>query len=64
MTTTTTTTKSGKTVRIRVRPVGQAFGCCGEVVARNGRVLASTDVLPLGFTAAAIDAAMRLAKEI
>ena len=64
MTKTTMQTSDGRTVTIRVRPVGQAFGCCGEVVSRNGRVLATTDTMPYGFTQSAIDAAVELAERI
>jgi len=38
--TTKITTKSGKSVTIRTRNVGASFGVCGQVVARNGRVIA------------------------
>ena len=56
------TTGSGQAVTIRVRSVGQSFGCVGEVVARNGRVLATTALKPYGFTQAAHDAAVALAE--
>lgn len=50
-----------KTVRIRVRGVGQSFGCVGQLVARNGRVIEETDMKPHGMTAAARDAALAIA---
>lgn len=40
-------------VRVQVRTVGQAFGCVGVLVARNGRDLWSGPTRPHGFTAAA-----------
>jgi hypothetical protein len=52
--------KSGKRVRIRVRPVGINFGWVGELVARNGRIVDETDVR--GFAAAAHDAALALTR--
>lgn len=60
----TLTTKTGKTVRIRTRKVGQNFGVCAELVARNGRVIASTDTRPTGCELAAIDDARDLAARI
>lgn len=41
MTTTNTTiiTKSGRTLRIRVQPVGSNHGVWADLVARNGRVV-------------------------
>jgi hypothetical protein len=66
MTTITTTTdtyiarKNGKPCRIRVRPVGQNFGFCGELVARNGRVFDSTDTV--AFAGAAHTAALALTR--
>ncbi len=56
-------TRGGQTVTIRVREVGQAFGVVGEVVSRNGRVLATTNTYPYGFTSKAHDAAVKLAAE-
>lgn len=53
---------NGKTVGVRVRSVGQRFGCVGEVVARNGRVIATTDTKPHGFTAVAYASAVELAR--
>ncbi len=53
-------TRNGKTVSVRVRPVGQAFGVVGEVVARNGRVIATTKTYPHGFDQSARQAAMNL----
>ena len=49
------TTKSGKTVWVRVASVGMAFGCCAVITHRNGREIASTRVVPYGMSAAALD---------
>lgn len=50
-----------KTVTIRTRTVGSVgFGTCGQLVARNGHVIAETHVVPYG----AIGAAVRLAEEL
>lgn len=58
-------TKSGKTVTIRSRKVGVNFGVVGQVVARNGRVLAETDdVFPLGCEQTAVDRATALASRL
>ena len=48
-------------VRIRVRQVGQSFGCVGEIVALNGRTIDETPVYPLGFDANARRRAMQVA---
>lgn len=50
-------------VTLRTRTVGQNFGTCGQIVARNGRVLAESDTYPLGFTAAALAEVRDLAGE-
>jgi len=58
----TVTSATGQTVTVRVRPVGQAFGVVGEVVARNGRVVATTpDTYPLTCGHRAVAAGVRLA---
>lgn len=49
-------------VRITTRNVGQAYGTEGVIKALNGRVLATTDARPYGFTAAAESAAHALAE--
>lgn len=64
MTTEAKSKHTGKTYRIRTRNVGQSFGCIGEVVARNGRVVASGPTRPHGMDHAAMDDARRLAEEI
>lgn len=57
------TTKDGVTVTLYTRTEGWSFGTVGEV--RLGRkVLATTDVLPYGFTGAALDAARTLARKL
>ena len=60
----TTTTKSGKIVLIRVRNVGINFGCVGQIVARNGRVIAESQTRPRGATALAEADALALAARI
>lgn len=50
-----------KTVKIRVARVGQSFGCCGQVVARNGRVLAEGPTRPRGGEVQAEEDARELA---
>lgn len=58
-------TKSGKIVRVRVRKTGVNFGLVGQLVAGNGRVLATTDaVYPLGCTVAAHEGALALAARV
>lgn len=52
-------TPTGRTVLVRVRPVGQAHGCVGQIVSRNGRVLWEGPTRPRGFH----DAALRDARE-
>ncbi len=47
------TTTAIKTVRFHVATVGQHFGCCAQLKARNGRVLWEGRVLPAGFHSAA-----------
>lgn len=65
MSTITVTTKSGRTLRIRTRAVGQSFGTVAELVARNGRVVETTSPpRPLGMDAAAIDDARALAETL
>lgn len=52
-----------RTVRVAVAQVGSCFGCCGELRARNGRVVWSGPVRPYGFDAvAANDARAEAAK--
>ncbi len=46
-----------KIVRFRVVPVGQYFGCCAQLRARNGRVVWESRVLPYGFDGAAREVA-------
>lgn len=60
----TTRTADHRIVTIRTRTVGQSFGTIGQVVARNGRVLAETDTKPYGFHEAAEQAARDLAGRI
>jgi hypothetical protein len=50
-------------VTLRTRTVGQCFGTVGQVVARNGRVLAEGEVRPYGFAAAALGDVERIAAE-
>ena len=57
-------TKSGRVVTVRSRKVGVNFGLVGQVVARNGRVLAETEVFPLGCEHIAVDRAVELASRI
>jgi len=54
-------TQTGQVVTIRTREVGQKFGVVGEVVSRNGRVLATTETYPYGFDNQAHLAAVKLA---
>ncbi len=42
-----------RVVRVAVAQVGSCFGCCGELRARNGRVIWSGPVRPYGNDAAA-----------
>ena len=49
-------------VRIKIKTVGVNFGTSGVLVARNGRVMATTGMYPYGFTASAYDAAVCLAE--
>jgi hypothetical protein len=58
---TTVTRTVTRTVRIVVAPVGQRFGCIGILKARNGRVIATTEVLPHGCDHLAREAAEDLA---
>mgnify|MGYP001186254728 CR=1 FL=1 len=60
----TITTKSGKVVIVRVRNVGVNFGCEGQLVSRNGRVLASGQTRPRGATTLAEADASRLAETL
>jgi len=55
-------TASGRVLKLRVRNVGQSYGCVGQVVAGNGRVIAETEPCPLGFTEAALNKARALAE--
>lgn len=58
-------TKSGKIVRVRVRKTGVNFGLVGQLVAGNGRVIATTDaVYPLGCAVAAHEGALALAARV
>jgi hypothetical protein len=58
-------TKSGKTVTVRARRAGANFGVFGQIVARNGRVIAETDdVFPLGCEHIAIERAIKLAERV
>lgn len=50
-------------VTLRTRTVGQCFGTVGQIVARNGRVLAEGDVRPYGFAAAALGDVERIAAD-
>lgn len=50
-------------VTLRTRTVGQSFGTCGQIVARNGRVLAEGKDRPYGFTAAALTDVEEIARE-
>lgn len=52
------------TVTIRTRNVGQAFGCEGQIVARNGRVVATTRTYPYGQHSNAYEAAASLAAKL
>ena len=56
------TSQSGRILKLRVRSVGQSFGCVGQVVARNGRVVAESETCPFGFTKDALDKARALAE--
>jgi len=60
----TITTKSGKVVIVRVRNAGVNFGCEGQLVSRNGRVLASGQTRPRGATTLAEADAIRLAETL
>lgn len=44
----TVTTSTGKTLRVRVAPVGTNHGSVGQLVARNGRVVWEGDVFASG----------------
>ena len=52
---------SVKQVTIRTRPVGQGFGCVGQVVADDGQVMAETCVFPHGGESRASSAARVMA---
>ena len=58
------TAPSGRIYRVRVVPVGINFGCIGQVLARNGRVVAETGCYPCGTTSAALAMARALAKTL
>ena len=60
----TITTKSGKVVIVRVVNVGVNFGCVGQLVSRNGRVLGEGQTRPRGATALAEADAVRLAETL
>lgn len=51
-----------KTVTIKVRTVGQAFGCEAVVKYLNGRTAHTTDTFPYGFTSSAYDSALHEAE--
>lgn len=53
------TGRDGREYGVRVINVGQNFAHCGRVVARNGRVVHETRVVPFGFQSAAYDLAVR-----
>jgi len=55
----TTTTASGRNVRIQTITVGQRFGTAAVVKAANGRVIYETPAVGLGATEAAIAIAER-----
>ncbi len=58
-------TNAKKKVRIKVRAVGQAFGCVGELYYLNGRKAAETgDVFPRGMGHVAQSAAEALAAKL
>ena len=52
-------TKSGRILRVRAVPVGIRFGCAGQVVAANGRVIHETETYPSEAREAAEAAARR-----
>lgn len=58
----TVATASGKILTARVARVGTNHGYCGQLVARNGRVVWEGDVLP--FAAAAMDSAISSASRM
>ena len=53
---------TARIVRISTRTVGRNFGTEGVIRARNGRVLATTCPVPLGFESSALIAAATLAR--
>ena len=53
-----------KVATIRVREVGQRFGCLGEVVASNHRVVAQTRIYPYGSRSLAYQDAYDRAREL
>ena len=55
---------NGKEYTIRTITVGQNFGTAAQVVARNGRVMATTEAFPLGFHSAAIKAGVQMANRL
>lgn len=60
----TITTPTGRVLRVRTRTVGCRFATIGQLVARNGRVVAETRQLPYGFDAVAKQAAIQIAKAL
>ena len=56
------TSNSGRVLKLRVVNVGQSFGCVGQVVARNGRVVAESETCPHGLTEVALNKARALAE--
>lgn len=57
-------TKSGVEYRLRTRNVGTHFGTVGQVVARNGRVVRETEVVPYKFDQAALGRARAIVEEM
>lgn len=62
MTSQTVTTRTAKTLRARAAKVGVNHGYCGQLVARNGRVMWEGDVFAAREAALsqALDAAAKL----
>ena len=61
-TNTTITTKTGRTLRIRIQPVGNNHGVWADLVARNGRVVSEVGCYGTREAAetAAVDRAARI----
>lgn len=53
-----------RTAALRVRPVGQAFGCVGQVIGECGAVVAETAVCAYGHDGAARTLAFELAAKL